>query len=579
MAWGVGVVAAAAGAFVTTFITEKLLERFLWRFWEQTFNRFDLGNARRPFGNLQDRDTTRILQDLKDNQWRMLQFFDNTFGGMGSLIGGGLALCALGATHSPLMAGLLGVAILPRMAFDFAGSHLHDAFERRQTERGRIMEARRNHLSGNETNRDLQVSHAIPWAFEAVKEARASAMGRRFRFVDATYRRRMLAALPLVAGGVATLYMASAEAAAGILPATALPGCIGATVAAVAAGLSLSNSWGSLVQQHGYVRRILRFLNAQNEPAHDSALPACPDTASPEAPHISVKNLTVQKEGEAKPRLKNVSVEFPPGGFIGIVGARGAGKTTLLKTLLKEIEPSSGGVYILGADGEVQELSDLSPSDWHLNINCLYQDAPDFNGLKTREAIMLGRKVPKEHLYKVMEVSGLLEVAAGGLVSEIEKEELEERVQKLLSQRIGERYQNGRDFSGGEKRIIAVTRALLQPHPVVILDEPGEGLDPESELRMLTRIRDFCREAGRTLIVVSHRYGTLIGADEILVMKGGEIEDRGTHADLLRAERTLEGEILESTYRTAYRAQLESLLPGFEVQISDEGLVSFTAKQ
>jgi ATP-binding cassette subfamily C protein CydCD len=207
--------------------------------------------------------------------------------------------------------------------------------------------------------------------------------------------------------------------------------------------------------------------------------------------------------------LVDVDLSLPPSRRIGVVGRSGAGKTTLGWVLVDFLPVRSGSVTLEGTstarlDGEeVRALVGLVSQESHLfdaslaeNLRVGRRDASDDELVEVLERVGLGRWL-----------AGL----ASGLGTEVG--------------RFGAR------LSGGERQRVAVARALLADFPVLVLDEPAEHLDIDAS-DALTRDL-LALTAGRSTILVTHRLAGLEAVDEIIVLDGGRVVERGTHRELL----------------------------------------------
>lgn len=574
--WGAILIGIACTSIFSSAILEKLQEKFGWKLFAHLEARFLEANASREFGKLHDEEVNRNLQELKENRFRLQTFFWQTLSGVGAGISLGAAAWVLTEYSWPCTV-LLIAALAPRIATEFFSSHLVDYFERSQMRKWQEVNGKRDALTASSEIRDLQVMHSVPWGLAEAKKGMADLMARRFRLIDQTFWRRVAANSPMYVGGIVMFGGLVQSAVAKHASIAQLAEGSGAVLGVVMSGLALSGAWGGLLAQSGYAKRILKSINTiNNSPlTQQKAARNSLNTLVNEPLELSIDGIEISNQGDIdRPyRLKIEKLVIGAGEFFGVVGKRGAGKTTLLKTLLKEIEPERGNITLSFPDGSSRSLQDLTPDEWHHHINCLSQDAPEFRGLSVKDAICLGHTVDKKDIWQIMQVTGLCEIAsADSRASDKSSSEPSYdtvKLDKFLQTRIGSTVPGGRDFSGGEMRLIALTRILLHPQPIVILDEPGESLDPDTERGMIQRVRDFCTDAGRTLIVVSHRYGTLIDADKILVLHNGQICNSGSHKELL----SLQGRKVNDFYAEAYKTQLKSLLPGFEISLADNGAV------
>ena len=205
--------------------------------------------------------------------------------------------------------------------------------------------------------------------------------------------------------------------------------------------------------------------------------------------------------------LRGVSFKAAPGERIALVGASGAGKSTIARTLLRWGDPDAGAVRLDGHDLRELELASL-----RRNVALLLQETLVLHGT-VRDNIAYARPDASE-----------TEIEAAA--REAGAHEFIAALPDGYATDLGER---GRRLSGGERQRIAIARALLTDAPVLVLDEPSTGLDPE----LAASLRDLARD--RTTVVISHDLLLTRDADLILVLDGGEVVERGRHDELLAA--------------------------------------------
>lgn len=212
------------------------------------------------------------------------------------------------------------------------------------------------------------------------------------------------------------------------------------------------------------------------------------------------------------PVLRDISLRARPGEMIALVGPTGAGKSTLVNLLPGFYTPTTGRITIDGHD-----VAGLSLDSLREHISIVSQEPFLFSGT-VGENIRYGRLDAGE--------AELIEAARAANCHEFIT-----RLPEGYATRVGER---GVKLSVGEKQRVSIARALLKNAPLLILDEATASVDTATE-RLIQEALDHLM-AGRTSFVIAHRLSTIVRADQILVLRGGEIVERGTHVELLARE-------------------------------------------
>ena len=210
--------------------------------------------------------------------------------------------------------------------------------------------------------------------------------------------------------------------------------------------------------------------------------------------------------------LKNISFTAPAGSTTALVGSSGSGKSTLISLVMNFNQPRSGRIRIDG-----QDLQTIRLRDFRSYLGVVMQDNFLFDGT-IAENISFSK--PHATIDEIKTVSRIAHC-----------EEFIEGFELKYDTVVGER---GVKLSGGQRQRIAIARAILADPRLLILDEATSSLDSESEAMIQDGLRSLRR--GRTTFVIAHRLSTIRSADQILVLEGGEIVERGTHEDLLAAD-------------------------------------------
>ena len=212
---------------------------------------------------------------------------------------------------------------------------------------------------------------------------------------------------------------------------------------------------------------------------------------------------------DSPPVLKNINLKIPSGATVAIVGPTGCGKTTLVNLLARIYQAERGTLFVDGVD-----IHDIPVKTLRSNIGFIQQEPFLFSDL-LRNNIAYGNENASE--VQIKEASH-----AADLLTQIE--EFPDGLQTFLGER-------GVTISGGQKQRTALARAILISPNILVLDDAFASVDTHTEDTILTHLKDIM--ADRTTILISHRISTVKSADLIVVLKDGEIVERGTHEELL----------------------------------------------
>lgn len=227
---------------------------------------------------------------------------------------------------------------------------------------------------------------------------------------------------------------------------------------------------------------------------------------------LEITGVHFSYPGGDRPALAGIDLRVPEGGRVAVVGATGSGKSTLCNLLLRFWAPTRGSIRLGGYD-----LATFREEDLRRHIAVVSQGTHLFAATIRDNLLVANPEVPQAALEQACDAAQIHEFIAG----------LPEGYDTWLGE-------TGVRLSGGQARRIAVARALLRDAPILLLDEPTEGLDGQTERSLMTAIDRLM--VGRTVLLISHRTVGLEAMDEILVLDSGTVRERGTHKQLLTAE-------------------------------------------
>lgn len=208
--------------------------------------------------------------------------------------------------------------------------------------------------------------------------------------------------------------------------------------------------------------------------------------------------------------LHGIDLDIPAGKVTALVGPSGSGKSTIAKLVASLWDVGDGSITLGGVD-----LRELSSEDYNRQVAYVSQDSFLFN-TTVRENIRMGRPGASDaEVEAIARDSGCYDFIM----------ELEHGFDTVVGG-------SGAHLSGGERQRISIARAMMKDAPLLILDEATSYADPENEALIQESVARLA--CGKTLLVIAHRLSTIVNADQIVVVKSGEIAARGTHAELLR---------------------------------------------
>ncbi len=268
--------------------------------------------------------------------------------------------------------------------------------------------------------------------------------------------------------------------------------------------IQLANIGTQMTEAFAGLDRIREIRKMATEDQEDASRRPMPDTRG----EIEFEDVTFEYNAGV-PVLKHVSFHAPAGSTTALVGSSGSGKSTLISLVMAFNRPQSGRLLVDGAD-----LNSIKLRDYRAHLGVVLQDNFLFDGTVAENIAYARPHASRDEIKTVSRIAHC--------------DEFVEAFEKGYDTIVGER---GVRLSGGQRQRVAIARAILADPKVLILDEATSSLDSESEALIQDGLKALRK--GRTTFVIAHRLSTIQSADQILVLEGGEIVERGTHDELI----------------------------------------------
>lgn len=460
--------------------------------------------------------------------------------GMVAAVFGILGIALAVASIQPWILGLVFLAYAPvwfaarrasRLGYDFTVAQTED--DRR---RGYLLMLLSGRESASEV-RSFQLADHLTAQHDALYDARI------------TRTRRLVRRRLQLSGAGALLTAALTTGAVGVLVAMvaadrltlADAGAAAAAVLLLGQRLQLlGSSAGSLFESSLFLEDFTTFVVDAGAARTGGAPPpgAARSTGTPSADLSGFAEIRLEDVGftyptASRPAIEGVSMTIGRGQVVALVGENGSGKTTVAKLLAGLYAPHEGRITWDGVP-----TTALDPDAVRRACTVLYQDFVRYH-LSVVENVGYGqveRIDDVARLQRAVRDAGAEHLVAG----------FDEGWDTLL----GAEYFGGHELSGGEWQRIALARGFFRDAPLLILDEPTASMDPRAEYRLFERVREL--QAGRTVVLVSHRFANVRDADRIYVMHEGRVAEAGSHAELIAA-----GGLYAELYGLQAKAYLE----------------------
>jgi ATP-binding cassette subfamily B multidrug efflux pump len=226
---------------------------------------------------------------------------------------------------------------------------------------------------------------------------------------------------------------------------------------------------------------------------------------------IRFEDVSFSYTGDGNYALRNVSFEIPVGKRVALAGVTGGGKSTVINMLLRFYDPQQGRILVDGID-----IRRMTQQELRRRFALVLQDIIIFPGDIRSNIALASDDIPHDKI-----------VAAAQTV------DADRFISKLPQQYGTEVSEKGANFSRGERQLLSFARALVVNPDLLILDEATSSVDPQTERTIQESLKKLM--AGRTSLIIAHRLSTILDVDEILVIRRGEIVERGTHTELILA--------------------------------------------
>ncbi|WP_122035510.1 cysteine/glutathione ABC transporter ATP-binding protein/permease CydC [Aliivibrio sp. EL58] len=310
--------------------------------------------------------------------------------------------------------------------------------------------------------------------------------------------------LLLLANGWTLLLMLwiSADGIAGMTPDPMVAMVAFATMASFELLMPIAGAFQYLGQTLSSARRLNEIITAEPDTVFDEN-----GVTQEIKGNLTISDVSYQYLDADTDAITHVSLDLLAGQKMAIVGQTGSGKSTLLQLLTRQWDPKSGSIAIDGV-----QLPKWKESSLRSAMSVVSQRVDILNG-SLRDNLLLANDEANDELL----TQTLNKVGLGDLTAD-----------EGLNTWLGD---GGRQLSGGERRRIGIARALLHNAPIVLLDEPTEGLDQKTEQQIMSVLNDHIKD--KTVVFITHRLVNLENMDHICLMDHGEITEQGTHESLL----------------------------------------------
>jgi ATP-binding cassette, subfamily B, bacterial len=274
----------------------------------------------------------------------------------------------------------------------------------------------------------------------------------------------------------------------------------------------LASGIGQLYESSLFIQDFNNFVKVELAPGTSQFVGSAPPPSR--IGQLRVSDLTFTYPSRREPSLRGVDMDIGPGEVVALVGENGSGKTTLAKILAGLYAPQEGCISWGGQDMAAMDITEVRK-----RVAVLFQDFVHYF-LSARENIAMGR-------WEASDDEAAVRLAAARSGASRFLEALPHGYETYL----GPQFFGGSDLSTGQWQRVALARAFFRDAELVILDEPTASLDPRAEAELFAAVRELF--AGRSVVLISHRFATVRLADHIYVLEAGRMIEHGDHEELM----------------------------------------------
>jgi ABC-type multidrug transport system fused ATPase/permease subunit len=276
---------------------------------------------------------------------------------------------------------------------------------------------------------------------------------------------------------------------------------------------SVLSSIGGMYEDNLYLSNLYAFLEEEIPPAPGTKTEG-PDPGA----GLRFENVSFTYPGNDKPALSNIDLTVKPGQKLALVGENGSGKTTLIKLMTRLYAPTEGRITLDGLD-----LEEWRPDVLRRRIGVIFQDF-------ARYQFIVGENIGVGDVNAYDDETRWREAADKGLAAPVVAE-----LPNGYQTQLGRWFKDGRELSIGQWQKVALARAFMRKDAdILVLDEPTASMDAEAETQIFDRFRDMTES--QIAVLISHRFSTVRMADQIVVLAGGRIIERGSHEELTKKD-------------------------------------------